>query len=130
MKRFVVGLLLFGCATVMGQAAVTLNRAAVLTWDAVAKDVNGVADVVVAYDVAITLTGVDLNAAGTQYLSLVEVGKLDTSGTLLFATLKNGNYQAQARAVDAAGNVSAWGVPFVFAFDGDAPAVPLNLRKK
>ena len=117
---------------VAAQAAPTLGRADAVAWDAVTLDVNGQPDTITFYDVAIVASGANLNTAGTAVIVSVTVTapKLDTTGTVLLATLANGNYVAQVRARDAAGNVSAWSAPFAFGFDGVPPTAPANVRKK
>lgn len=107
---------------------VTVNTVA--KWDNVTADVRGSAETIGRYELALSLPGADLRTGAPMLGNVLPAGdgSLGTPLTTLFSGLAPGLYQLWVRAVDQAGNVSAWSDPLTLGWDTNAPRAPTNLR--
>jgi hypothetical protein len=100
-------------------------------------DINGEAETMASFDLAISHTGEDLNVSGSpiasssiSYADAKINGTWETEVTALLTSQPSGNYFIWCRAVDAAGNRSAWSQSAEIPHDMIPPASPQNIIMK
>ena len=97
----------------------------VLTWDPVTVDVTGAPETVASYEVALSLPLVDLNTPGATPIALRNVAGTSLPATDFLPTVPHGTtVRAWVRAIDEAGNVSAWSEYLEVTVDLQPPAAP------
>jgi len=106
-------------------------------WDPVTEYTSGEAiEGTVTYEMAISATGVDLNAGG-QPLGILDVGAGGAAAGIPEAQVNGlitgrapGPYLFWFRAVAPSGIASPWSVPVERIYDARVPRVPTNIREK
>jgi hypothetical protein len=97
-------------------------------------DISGAPETVATFDLAISDTGQDLNGAGqiiasssVSYVASKINGTWETEVTALLAPQPSGVYLVWCRAIDVAGNKSAWSNSAEIPHDVTPPAPPQNM---
>ena len=104
----------------------------VAVWDCVTHDVDGQADTIAGYELALLPAGKDLNSLDVQAIKRVTTPALPCEFALatFLPGMPAGAYRVQVRAVDAAGNWSAWSTPIDVTIDLTPPKPPTGLGCK
>ena len=126
-----VALLLAGQVNPPAVTTQYVTPQSVAIWDPVTLDVNGNAEEVSKYELALTSNQQDLRQAGAPAPLAILPASDPTLGQAafpLFSGQPPGFYRLWVRAIDRAGNKSAWGAPLEVAWDQISPRAPLNLR--
>jgi hypothetical protein len=107
------------------------GKTVTVAWNHSGLDIQGKPETLAGYELAVTDATVDLvvDPAGVivarKLVPLPMAPETPSAvATDLLMARGTGTSRLWVRAVDAAGNWSAWSTPLGFTFDGDAPAAP------